>query len=191
MTPGRSGPDPGPGGADEAPPRRWPGSASTPSAGLTDPEDYALLNGVFLAGTAALLLAARRREATGHDPIGWEEVPLLALAAFSLSQVIAKEKVATWLREPFVVETAEHRPSRPEGSGIRYAVGELLTCTRCLGAWSALGLTGLRTASPPAGRAATALFATAGTNSFLQAGFHLATARANRAAAEAAPIAGP
>ncbi|MBA3300990.1 MAG: DUF1360 domain-containing protein [Thermoleophilaceae bacterium] len=27
-------------------------------------------------------------------------------------------------------------------------MGELLTCTRCLGAWSALGLTGLRLGRP-------------------------------------------
>ena len=44
-------------------------------------------------------------------------------------------KVFTAMRywTPFVEETAEHK--RPRGSGLRYAVGELFTCTRCMGAW--------------------------------------------------------
>lgn len=156
----------------------------------TDPEHYALLNGVFMTGAGALLLAATRRAQRGQDMIGRDEVPLLALATFALAEVIGKEKVATWLREPFVEESGEHRPLHPEGSGVRYAVGELLTCTRCLGAWAALGLVSLRTASPPAGRTATALLATAGINSFLQGSFRLLSERANQAAAEAATARG-
>ena len=35
---------------------------------------------------------------------------------------------------------------RPRGRRLRYAVGELLNCTRCMGAWSALGLVALRAA---------------------------------------------
>ena len=35
---------------------------------------------------------------------------------------------------------------KPKGRRLRYAVGELLTCTRCMGAWSALGLVALRAA---------------------------------------------
>ena len=31
---------------------------------------------------------------------------------------------------------------RPKGRRLRYAVGELMTCTRCMGAWSALALVG-------------------------------------------------
>lgn len=165
---------------------RWPGSASTPRVTPTDPGDYALLNGVFAGGAAALMLTATRRAARGQEPVGRDELPVLALATFALAQVIAKEKVATWIREPFVEETGEHRPSRPEGSGVRYAVGELLTCTRCLGAWAALGLVGLRTAAPPAGRAASTVLAAAGANSFLQGSFRLLTERANKATAEAA-----
>ena len=40
------------------------------------------------------------------------------------------------------------RARRPKGTGVRYAVGELLTCTRCVGVWSALGLTALRVTRP-------------------------------------------
>jgi hypothetical protein len=40
-----------------------------------------------------------------------------------------------------------------------------------VGAWTALGLVGLRLAHPPAGRTATAVFAAAGFNDFAQAAF--------------------
>jgi len=42
-----------------------------------------------------------------------------------------------------------------------------------MGSWSALGLIGLRTASPAAAGAVTAAFAVAGANDFLQAAFRL------------------
>jgi hypothetical protein len=175
--------------ADPVTPPRWPGSASTPRLTPTGPGDYAVLNGAFMGGVSLLLIGASRRAAHGQDPIGQDEIPLLALATFALAQVIAKDKVATWLREPFVEETGDHRPSRPEGSGLRYAVGELMTCTRCLGAWGALSLVSLRTLSPPAGRAATALLATAGANNFLQGSFRLLSEKADCAEAEAATAA--
>ncbi len=77
---------------------------------------------------------------------------MLALATFALADTIVKERISTWLREPFVVENADHRPVSPEGRGLRRVVGELLTCTRCTGTWSALALVALRTASPVAGK---------------------------------------
>ena len=49
-----------------------------------------------------------------------------------------------WLRRRSSRSAADGR--RPRGRRLRYAVGELLSCTRCIGAWSALGLVALRTA---------------------------------------------
>ena len=54
---------------------------------------------------------------------------------------------------------------------MRYAVGELLDCTRCMGAWSALGIVALRLHSPPAGRILTTVLAASAGNDFLQASF--------------------
>ena len=103
------------------------------------------------------------------------------MATFALADVVAKEKISTWLREPFVEEQRDHKPVKPEGTGLRYAVGELLTCTRCIGTWSALGLVTLRTASPTAGRATTTVLALAGANDLMQSGFRLLAERTNRA----------
>ena len=70
---------------------------------------------------------------------------MIAAATFALSKLIVHEKVESWIRQPFV----EERPSgrRPKGRRLRYAVGELMSCTRCTGAWCALGLIGLRCTS--------------------------------------------
>lgn len=106
------------------------------------------------------------------------------MATFALADVLAKERVSTWLREPFVEEDADHKPVQPEGSGVRYAIGELFTCTRCVGTWSALALVGLRTASPPTGRATATVLALTGTNDILQSGFRLLAERTNRAIME-------
>lgn len=163
---------------------RWPGAASTP-VGVTEPGDYALINLTYLAGLAGVAALARRRQHQGRDALPLRELPMLGAAAFAMADVLAKQKVTTWLREPFVEESAEHRPVHPEGSGLRHALGELLTCTRCVGAWCALGLVGLRIVSPPSGRAVSGVLATAGANHFLQAAFSLLTEKTNKTVAEA------
>ena len=84
------------------------------------------------------------------------------------------EKVESWIRRPFVDETAR----KPKGRRLRYAVGELLTCTRCMGAWSALGLVALRLHSPAAGRTVSAVLAASAGNDMLQATFQYLCAHA-------------
>lgn len=144
----------------------------------TEPTDYALLStayGALLGGTA---LSAR-----GRTPIPSAELPLLAAATFALSKLIVSEKAETWVREPFVDETAGDK--RPKGRRLRYAVGELLTCTRCTGAWSALALVGLRLHAPATGRTVAAVLATSAGNDFLHAAFTYVCTRANNRPAEA------
>ncbi len=130
--------------------------------------DYATLSAGYGALFGAVLLGARDRE----QPVGQEEIPALALATFALAKLVAKEKVESWVREPFVEQTSEG--ARPKGRRLRYAVGELLTCTRCLGAWSSLGLVGLRVMRPREARVVTTVLATSALNDFLQTGFSLA-----------------
>src|SRR3712207_2112704 len=91
------------------------------------------------------------------------------------SKAVSKEKVGTWVRDPLVDEADR----RPKGSRLRYAAGELLTCSRCLGTWSALWLVGLRVARPREGRILMSVLATAAVNDWLQATFSHVTSRAN------------
>lgn len=140
--------------------------------------DYALINVSYVGALAAIGALVHRQgsevELTPRD------VALLILATFSLADVFAHERIATWIRAPFDVETTDHRPGPPRGRGVRYAVGELMGCSRCVGSWSALGLVGLRVASPPAAGAVTAVLAASGANDFLQALFRLMKDRDNQ-----------
>ena len=108
----------------------------------TEPADYALLSAIYGTALAGTALSARKR-----DGIPTAELPMLAAASFALSKLIVKEKVESWMRRPFVDEDR----GKPKGRRLRYAVGELLTCTRCSGAWSALGLVALRVHAPGPG----------------------------------------
>jgi hypothetical protein len=137
------------------------------SSQAVEPSDYAAINAVYAALAAGLLYATRERAA--DDPIAVRELVPLSAATFALSKVIAREKVGTWMREPFVDQ--DGHPPQPTGRGLRRAVGELVTCTRCVGAWSALGVVGLRVYTPATGRTVANVLAASAANDFLQAGF--------------------
>ena len=138
----------------------------------TEAIDYAVLTSAYGALLGATALSARDRE-----PVSHAELPILAAASFALSKLIVHEKVESWIRQPFVDEQPGQR--RPKGRRLRYAIGELLTCTRCTGAWSALALVALRLHAPATGRTvATVLASTAG-NDMLHAGFQWLCAGAN------------
>jgi hypothetical protein len=145
----------------------------------TEATDYALLSATYATLLAGTALSARQRR-----PIPPAEVPMLAAATFTLSKLIVHEKVETWLRQPFV----EEKPTgdrRPRGSRLRYAVGELLTCTRCTGAWTALALVGLRLHAPATARTVNTVLAGSAGNDFLHAGFSWICARATTQEREA------
>jgi hypothetical protein len=138
----------------------------------TKPIDYATLSATYGALLGTVVLAARER---GDDPVRTGELAPLGLAAFALTKLVAKEKAETWVRAPFVDE-----PTRePKGSRLRYMVGELMTCTRCLGAWSSLGLVALRVTRPREARVVAAVLAASAVNDFLQSGFTLLCATAD------------
>ena len=151
----------------------------------TKPIDYATLSAGYGALLGALVVAARDH---GQHPVRPGELPVLGLATFSLAKLVAKEKVDSWVREPFL----EERPDgerRPKGRRLRYAVGELLSCTRCVGTWSAMGLVGMRLLRPKEAQVVLPVLATAAVNDWLQTGFTTLCAGANRAQTEAgAPL---
>jgi hypothetical protein len=130
----------------------------------TEAVDYAALTGVY-----GVLLGATAASARDREPVAYGEVPLLAAATFALSKLIVHEKVESWIRTPFVDEQPDRR--RPKGRRLRYAVGELLTCTRCTGAWSALGLVALRLHAPATGRTVATVLAASAGNDMLHAAF--------------------
>jgi hypothetical protein len=141
--------------------------------GETRPVDYAAINAVWISLAAALVAGTRGR--ASKDPITNAELIPLAAATFAVSKAVARERIGSWVREPFV----EEGDQRPKGNRIRRAVGELVTCTRCVGTWSALGVVGLRIANPQAGRTVSTVLAASAANDWLQAGFKLLTEQTN------------
>lgn len=165
-------------------------SAEAPESGEppTEPIDYGTLNAAFGALLTALAVAGRHhpdRVAAALEP---RDLPLVFAATFAVSKAITRERIGVWVREPFVEEEEEGEDSgrRPRGRGLRHAVGEVLTCSRCAGVWGALGIVGLRMAAPNGGQVATGVLATAAANDFLQAAFRLLTERTNIAESRAA-----
>jgi hypothetical protein len=150
----------------------------------TEPRDYAALTGTFAALLGGAAISAR-----GRERIPARELAPLSAATFALSKLIVHEKVESWMRRPFVEEGTQER--RPRGRRLRYAVGELLTCTRCTGAWSALSLVALRLHAPRTARTVTAVLAASAGNDLFQAGFSWLCARATsqQHEAQAAPLA--
>jgi len=143
----------------------------------TEPQDYAALNAVFAALLAGAVLAARERTPES-DQLTTRDLAVTSAATFALAKVIARERIGTWVREPFVDEDDGRRP---RGRRLRHAVGELLTCTRCVGAWSALGLIALRLTSPATGRVVNDVLAVSAMNDWLQASFKVLCAKAEEA----------
>ena len=147
----------------------------------TEPVDYAAISAGYGTLVAAVLLAARDK---GEDPIRHIEIVPMGMATFALAKLISKEKVDSWVREPFLEELPSGE-RRPKGKRLRYAVGELLSCSRCVGAWSSLALVGLRLTRPREARVVTALLGTSAVNDFLHAGFTHLCAAGNLAQREA------
>lgn len=140
------------------------------------PVDYGKLNAIYLVLLAGVAAAARRPAA---EPVAGRELLPMGAATFALSKALSKEKVGTFVREPFVEHSAENGRT-PRGRGMRAAIGELLTCSRCVGAWSAAAMVGLRVVSPSAGRTVAAVLTASAMNDTMQAGFNWLTARADR-----------
>jgi hypothetical protein len=132
---------------------------------------YALLMAAFGGGLAGAGALAR---ALDRDPYEHTTLDLaaLALATFKAARTLTDDEVTSFLREPFVEGRAHEGGEDPrETGGMRQAVGELVTCSRCAGTWVAAGLGATQIIAPRFGRLLTWTLGAAGLNDFLQASF--------------------
>ena len=140
---------------------------------------YAAIVGVFAAGLGVAGLLAR---ALGRDP-GQQrptDLAIIGLATFKAARTLARDEVTSFLRDPFVEGEAHEGGEEPVETGdFRQAIGELVTCTRCIGTWAAVGLTTTEVIAPRFGRLLTWTLAAAGANDILQAGFAALTSKSN------------
>ena len=132
---------------------------------------YAAIMGTFVGGLAVAGLLAR---ALDRDPQEHTALDLVALGAatFKASRTISHDEVTSFLRDPFVEGRAHEGGEVPVASGgMHQAIGELVTCSRCIGTWVAAGLATTQVLAPRFGRLLTWTLGSAGVNDFLQAGF--------------------
>ena len=131
---------------------------------------YAAILGTFVGGLAAIgaLASSRNREPQSQTVL---DFLLLAGATFKTARTLSHDRITSFARLPFVEGEADADDERPTGDGMQRAIGELVTCTRCLGTWAAAGLVSTQIAAPRFGRVLTWTLGAAAASDFLQAGF--------------------
>ena len=139
---------------------------------------YAAILGTFVGGLTAASGLAR---VLGRDPQCQDTLDLVVLSAatFKAARTLAHDELASFLRQPFVKGEAHEGGEEPVEGGMEQAIGELVTCTRCVGTWAAAGLTWTQVLDPRFGRLLTWTLATAGVNDWLQAGFAAVAHKSN------------
>jgi hypothetical protein len=136
---------------------------------------YAAITGTYagllaVGGVLSRLLDRRPQCQTPLDLV------ILSLATFKAARTLARDEVASFIREPFVRGDAHEGDEHPLETGdLHQAIGELVTCSRCVGTWAAAGLTTTQVLAPGFGRLLTWSLAAAGINDFLQAAFARST----------------
>jgi len=141
---------------------------------------YAGIVATFVAalGTVSGIAAAKRRPLNEFSAI---DLTMLGLATFKASRTVARDKVTSFVRDPFVEGDAydgeDERPVRE--TEVKQAIGELVTCTRCVGTWIGGALASTQILAPRTGRLLTSVLAAGAMNDFLLAGFGALTSKAN------------
>jgi len=151
----------------------------TAGAGTPPYAAYAAIVGAFTGGLAA---AGALAHLLGRDPREHDALDLvvLGLATYKAARTISRDEVTSFLREPFVEGQAHEGGEDPVETGdFRQALGELVTCSRCIGTWVAAGLGATQILAPRFGRLLSWTLAAGGANDWLQAGFAALTSKAN------------
>ena len=149
-------------------------------------ESYAAIAAAYGGLLAAVTLAGK---ALGRPSprLGPVEVAALGMASFKAARTLAREKVGSFVRAPFVEgEASAGEDEEPAGEGFQQALGELLTCSRCVGTWSAAGLASLLVLTPRFGRLVVLVLDAGAVNDFLHAGFTALRAKCNALERQAA-----
>jgi len=134
--------------------------------------------GVGVAGATVLL---RRSGRSLPDHLSAADLALVTVATHKLSRLIAKETITRPLRAPFTRFTGAAGESElnedVEGTGLRKAVGEWITCPFCLSQWLATGMAFGMVAAPRATRMATSVLTAVAGSDYLQLAYAAARAR--------------
>jgi len=102
---------------------------------------YAGLGALFSVEFALFLYAVRRTGRTLPERVEARDLLLLGVATHKIARIMTKEMITSPLRAPF---TRYQKPAgageineSTRGTGLRHAIGELLTCPFCFAVWVA------------------------------------------------------
>jgi uncharacterized protein DUF1360 len=141
---------------------------------------YAAIMATFAGGLAAAGAVARtlRRDPQCNTTL---DFVVLSAAAFKAARTLSHDEVTSFVREPFVKGHAHSgEGEEPVQGGMEQAIGELVTCSRCVGTWAAAGLATTQILAPRFGRLLTWSLGAAAVNDFLQAAFAALSSKANQ-----------
>src|SRR4029077_18054584 len=106
---------------------------------------------------------------------------ILALASFKAARTLAHDRVSAPMRAPFHEGEADAHDEVPvRTGGMQQSIGELVTCTRCVGTWTAAGLATTQILAPRFGRLLTWSLAASPPSDSLKGAFVALTEKATQ-----------
>ena len=152
--------------------REYSGGADRPLGG------YLGAMAAYAAATGALSGAVKLSGRGLPARIRWSDVALLTVATFRVSRLLSKDPVTSPLRAPFTRFEGTSGPAELKeevrGSGVRKAVGELVTCPFCLAQWTATAFAFGLVLAPRATRLAAAIMTAVAGSDLLQLAYNAA-----------------
>jgi hypothetical protein len=105
--------------------------------------EYATMLGFYLTSVAVLTGFAKEQGRLKRK-FGLLDLALLGIATHKLSRIIAKDRITSILRAPFVSYIrgagAGEVEEEPRGRGFQRGIGHLISCPYCTAPWSATAL---------------------------------------------------
>jgi len=105
--------------------------------------EYAAMLAFFIASVAVLTGAAIEQNRLPKR-FSLLDLALLGIATHKLSRIIAKDRITSVLRAPFVnyicSAGAGEVEEEPRGRGIQLGIGNLMSCPYCMAPWCATAL---------------------------------------------------
>src|ERR1051325_10703851 len=105
--------------------------------------EYATMLGFYLASVAVLTGVALEQGRLAKR-FGLLDLALLGIATHKLSRLVAKDRITSILRAPFVSYIrsagAGEVEEEPRGRGIQRGIGHLISCPFCMAPWCATAL---------------------------------------------------
>jgi hypothetical protein len=145
---------------------------------------YGRVLAVYGGAVATLMTAAKLTGRQAPNRVGVMDLVLMGIFTHRLSRTLAKDPVTSPIRAPFTRYVGVSGPAELEeevrGSGLRHALGELVSCPFCLAQWVATGYAAGMVFTPRVTRLAGATMSAVAISDWLQ----LAYSRMMKAANE-------